>query len=122
MRVLLSIKPEYVEKIFNGDKKYEFRRVIFKDPEVKTIVVYASSPIQQVVGELTIENIIFDQVNSLWQTTCQQAGISEEIFYQYFKDRTFGYAIKIDKTIKYHNPLSIQDCFGITPPQSFVYV
>jgi predicted transcriptional regulator len=122
MRVLLSIKPEYVEKIFNGDKKYEFRRVIFKDPEVNTIVVYASSPIQQVVGELTIKNIIFDQVNSLWQTTKQQAGISEENFFLYFKDREYGYAIKIEKTKKYHNPLSIQNHFGIMPPQSFVYV
>lgn len=122
MRVLLSIKPEYVDKIFSGEKKYEFRRVIFKDPGVKTIIVYASSPIQKVVGELSIEHIIFDRVNSLWQTTSQQAGISEENFYQYFKDRAFGYAIKIERTKKYHSPLSIQDHFGIVPPQSFVYV
>ena len=24
--ILLSIKPEYVERIFNGSKKYEFRK------------------------------------------------------------------------------------------------
>jgi len=122
MRVLLSIKPEYVDKIFSGEKKYEFRRVMFKDPEVKTIIVYATSPVQKVIGELSIDSILFDQVNSLWKTTSQLAGISEENFYQYFKDRTFGYAIKIKKTKKYHKPLSIQGHFGIVPPQSFTYV
>jgi predicted transcriptional regulator len=122
MRVLLSIKPEYVDRIFSGKKMYEFRRVIFRNPEIKTIVVYASSPIQKVVGEITIERIIYDRLNTLWQTTSQQAGISEENFYQYFKDRSFGYAIKIEGTKKYHRPMSIQDHFGIVPPQSFVYV
>jgi predicted transcriptional regulator len=122
MRVLLSIKPEYVDRIFSGEKKYEFRRVIFKDQEVKTIIIYATSPIQKVVGELSIESILFDQVNSLWKTTSQNAGISEENFYQYFKDRAFGYAIKIEKTKKYRYPLSVQGRFGIMPPQSFIYV
>lgn len=30
MEVLLAIKPEFVEKIFSGEKKYEFRKVVFK--------------------------------------------------------------------------------------------
>ncbi len=80
MKVLLSIKPEYVEKIFSGYKQYEFRRVIFKKSLVTTIVVYASSPIQKVVGELTIEFIIFDKLNSLWKITSDQGGISKETF------------------------------------------
>jgi predicted transcriptional regulator len=42
MRVLLSIKPEFAFKILMV-KKYEFRKVVFKNPKVKTVVVYASS-------------------------------------------------------------------------------
>jgi predicted transcriptional regulator len=122
MKVLLSIKPEYVERIFSGAKKYEFRRVIFKNPEITTIIIYATSPIQKVVGEITIERIICDQVNSLWKLTCEDAGISEEGFFRYFGDRSFGYAIKIEKTKKYRQPLSLQDHFGIVPPQSFAYI
>ena len=37
MKVLLSIKPEFAEKIFDGTKLYEFRRSIFKN---KNIVDY----------------------------------------------------------------------------------
>ena len=34
MKVLLSIKPEFADKIFNGTKKYEFRKEIFNGSEV----------------------------------------------------------------------------------------
>lgn len=43
MRVLLSIKPEFVKKIISGEKKYEFRRKIFKR-DVKIVIIYASYP------------------------------------------------------------------------------
>ena len=60
MKVLLSIKPEFAEKIFNGTKKYEFRKSIFKNKDVDTVVVYASSPWQYVIGEFHIDKILND--------------------------------------------------------------
>lgn len=41
---LLSIKPEYVDKIFSGKKGYEHRKAIFKQ-DIKTIVVYSTQPV-----------------------------------------------------------------------------
>ena len=38
MKVLLSIKPEFAEKIFNGTKKYEFRKSIFKNKDVDKVI------------------------------------------------------------------------------------
>ena len=57
MKVLLSIKPEFVEKIFAGTKKYEFRKSLFKKSGVKYVVIYASAPIKRVVGEFEIDDI-----------------------------------------------------------------
>ena len=54
MKVILSIKPEFVEKIINGEKKFEYRRKIFKK-DVEKVLIYASSPIKLVVGELHVE-------------------------------------------------------------------
>lgn len=36
MKVLLSIKPKYANAIFAGTKKFEFRRSIFKNLNIKT--------------------------------------------------------------------------------------
>ncbi len=69
MKVLLSIKPEFANKIFNGSKKFEFRRAIFKNPDIRKIVVYASSPVQKVIGEFEIEHIHRHDLVALWDFT-----------------------------------------------------
>jgi predicted transcriptional regulator len=122
MKVLLSIKPEFANLIFNGTKKFEFRRSIFKNADVTTVVVYASSPMQKVIGEFEIENIINDELDSLWATTQKYAGIEKDYFYQYFVDKVNGYAIKIKNTKIYQQPLSLKDDFNLHPPQSFLYL
>jgi predicted transcriptional regulator len=122
MKVLLSIKPEFAEKIFNGTKKYEFRRSVFKNQNVKTVIVYASSPIQRVIGEFEIDSIINDDLNALWKLTSDYSGISENYFFEYFKKKERGFAIKIKKTKLYDKTLSLKDDFNATPPQSFMYL
>ncbi|MCC7571697.1 hypothetical protein KO465_10350 [Candidatus Micrarchaeota archaeon] len=122
MKVLLSIKPEFAEMIFNGTKKYEFRRTIFKDKNVNIVVVYASSPIQRVIGEFEIDTILNDNLQELWNRTKYYSGISEDYFFEYFNNREHGYAIKIKKTRMYKQKLSLKDDFNMTPPQSFRYM
>ena len=42
MKALLSIKPEFVNEILTGRKKYEYRKRIFKQ-DIEAVVIYASS-------------------------------------------------------------------------------
>lgn len=123
MKVLLSIKPEFAEKIFNGTKKYEFRKSIFKNTSVDKIVVYASAPVQKVIGEFDVEDILVENPSELWLKTKDYSGITREFFDQYFKVKNKGYAIKISKTRRYKSPLNLKDHYGINfPPQSFLYL
>ena len=122
MKVLMSIKPEFAFKIFDGTKKFEFRRAIFKNPDIKKIIVYASSPVQKVIGEFEIDGILILGIEKLWRETRHDSGISKEYFIQYFGGKEHGYAIKIKKTKKYKRPLCLKDDFNTLPPQSFRYV
>ena len=122
MKVLLSIKPEFAEMIFEGTKKFEFRRSVFKNKNVKTVVVYASSPVQRVIGEFEIDTIINQDLHQLWNTTKYFSGISENFFFEYFQNKEKGYAIKIKKTKKYKKALCLKEDFNATPPQSFMYL
>ncbi|MGJ1433938.1 ASCH domain-containing protein [Sphingobacterium spiritivorum] len=122
MKVLLSIKPEFANKIFEGTKKFEFRKSIFKNKNVKTVIVYASSPVQQVIGEFEIEKILNFDLKTLWNLTHDFSGISEDFFYEYFADKDLGYAIKIKKAIKYNKPKNLREEFNLFPPQSFAYL
>ena len=121
MKVVLSIKPEFAHKIFDGSKKFEFRKVIFKNSEVKSVIVYASSPVQKVIGEFEIGQILNDNLDNLWDLTKEFSGITEDYFYEYFSDKEKGFAIQIKQIIKYDNPRCLKADYNLNPPQSFVY-
>jgi len=122
MRVLLSIKPEFAIKIFDGSKRYEYRRTIFKRAEVTTVVVYASHPIKSVIGEFDIGEIIHSEPHELWMKTGDQSGITEDSFLKYFENKEKGYAIKVKKARRYDAPMALRNLMVQWPPQSFTYL
>ena len=122
MKVILSIKPEFAEKIFNGSKKFEFRRRLYKNKDVKVVIVYASAPISKIIGEFEIGSVLHEDLGSLWNSTNEYSGISKEYYLEYFKGKESGYAIAVKKAEKYDQPICIRETFGLTPPQSFAYV
>jgi predicted transcriptional regulator len=123
MDVLLSIRPHFAERIFNGTKKYEYRKTIFSRADVQKVVVYASSPVKKIVGEFQIAEIIWDKPEILWLKTRSSAGLDWDFFLQYFIGKDKGYAISIKYTKRYEVPI---DPWGLlrdfTPPQSFRYI
>jgi predicted transcriptional regulator len=122
MKVLLAIKPEYAYKILNGSKLYEYRRVMFKNVNVKTALVYASKPVGEILGEFEIGEIMFDVPALLWEKTKPHSGITEQNFMNYFSDKAMGYAIKIKRARTYDSPLSLGGLNLRRPPQSFAYI
>lgn len=122
MKVLLSIKPEFAERIFNGSKKYEFRKTIFQNPDIKTIVVYASSPQRQVIGEFDIETVLRESPEKLWRKTKKHSGISKNFFFDYFSEKDIGFAIKVKEARRYEKPRCLRTDYQKSPPQSFCYV
>lgn len=119
--ILLSIKPEFVARIFSGDKKFEFRKVI-PTAQVDKIYIYATRPICAVVGYATVSGIISDNPDILWNKTDKYAGIARDFFDSYFSGRAQAHAYCLDNVIKYNVPRSLSE-FGIhKAPQDFVYI
>lgn len=121
MKVLMSIKPEYVRRIFSGEKKYEFRRRVFKKV-VTAVVVYATSPIGKIYGEFHIVEIIEGTPSSIWQRCWRDAGISKKDFFAYFKGSEKAYALSVGSYTEYHSKPSICSKYHCRPPQSYCYV
>lgn len=122
MKVLLSIKPEFAEKIFNGTKKYEFRKRIFKYSKVDAVVVYVSAPVQRIVGEFSIKSILEGDVDLIWYQTREFSGISDEFYKAYFAGKETAYAIEIGNVVRYSDSRRLSD-YGIScPPQSYMYL
>ena len=119
--ILLSIKPEYTNRILEGSKKFEFRRNIAKR-KVDRILIYSTAPEMKVVAMVEVLGVEQDSPKNLWQKTHANAGISRPKFMDYFANRSVAYAYKLGALQKFDKPKTLAE-FGITAaPQSFVYV
>ena len=119
--ILLSIKPEYVDHIFNGSKKYEFRKHL---PQVKVdkLVVYSTDPVQRVVGEVEVLGSLTMKPTPLWEATKQLAGISRAKYRVYFKGCTAASAFQLGQTWLYEMPKTLEEIGVKSAPQSFIYL
>lgn len=125
--LIFSIKPKHAENIFSGKKTIELRRIkpkdIYKD---SIVIVYVSSPIQELWGIFTVKKVIQESLPDLWLISKKSAKITEKEFQEYFKDRSNGTAIFIKKFLQFQNPVSLENLKkfikNFRPPQSFRYV
>ena len=121
--VLLSIKPTFANAILEGTKLFELRRKIFRNQDVRRIVIYASSPVRRVLGEFSIDSVLAHEPTKLWSLTSRGAGVDREFFDDYFRGRAVGFAVKVGTPKRYARPRQLLEHYGIArPPQSFCYL
>lgn len=120
-QMLLSIKPQYVREILSGKKKYEFRKFRCRD-EIDTIIIYATSPIKEVVGEVALIQIIEGDVEHVWNQTSPYGGVLKEDYQEYYKARDVAIAYQLGEVTRYDKPKKLLD-YGLTyAPQSYAYI
>lgn len=126
-KVILSIKPKYVEKILSGTKTIELRRCIWnlKDilsNNIERIYIYSSSPTKKVVGE--INKFIVNKVPAyiVIKHHLTNLCLTKQEANEYSKGKENMFLIHIHELIIYEKPKELKD-FGITrAPQNFCYV
>ncbi len=120
-KILLSINPEHVENILNGSKKVEYRKVKCRS-DVDKILIYSTSPVKKVVGEVALLEVIEDLPDNVWSLTSQDAGITRSFFDKYYENKSKAFAFKLGKVTKYKKPFSLSDIGISFAPQSFIYL
>lgn len=119
--IVLSIRPSFVDAIWEGRKRFEFRRVMPAN-HVWRVLIYESAPVSLVVGEFIVGGHLKMVVDSMWRYCESKAGISHHDFYQYFKGLRVAQCYFILTYRKYKKPFPITK-FGFTqPPQNFYYI
>ena len=125
-RVLLSIRPEYVDMIFNSDKTVELRKKIPALGKGDELLVYASSPTMALVGAVEVLDVVQDSPSHLWKLVKSQAGVERDFYDAYYRDHDTAYGILLGKTRLFEAALPLQALRaawpGFTPPQSYRYI
>ena len=120
-KALLSINPEYVKKIFDGTKRFEFRKTITKK-SIDSIVIYETYPTMKVVGEAKVKKIIIGEPNDVWEKTKEFSGVDREFFDKYYQNKYNAVVYELTDVVKYNEPKDLS-VYGLKhAPQSFVYL
>lgn len=121
-KILLSIRPFFVEKILNGSKTVEYRKRIPKDASIRQVLVYSSYPVRKVVAEFTVGGYLTGTPDKLWSKTCLIGGIDYVTFKKYFSDKSIGYAYQIKDVKLFPRERTLFE-YGLDyAPQDFCYV
>lgn len=118
---LLSIHPRHAEAILDGDKTVELRRTRLP-ADVSHVVVYATSPIQTVLGWFEVEAVERDRPWRLWEKHGSATGVTRREFRSYFEGASEGTAISVRRVVTLSRPVELADLGSPVPPQSFRYV
>lgn len=120
-QMLLSINPEYVASILQGKKLYEYRKFRCRD-DVDKIIIYATAPQKQVVGEAEIAGIVEDEILAVWHQTKEYSGITYKFFRQYYKGKKRAVAYQLKNLVIYDKPLTLEEIGVSCAPQSYRYI
>jgi predicted transcriptional regulator len=120
MIVFLSIHPEHAKSILDGRKRFEFRRVPPRD--AKRMILYATSPVQRIVGHAEVVAIHEAAPDSLWRRCAGAAGITRDYFMAYFAGREEAFAIEVGRPTRLVHPVEIGFLGDFAVPQSYRYL
>ena len=121
-KILMSIKPIFVEKILSGEKCFEYRKTLPKKDNIDKIIIYSTHPVKKVVGEVTVKNIHILEKEELWNKTKDKGGTTKEFYDLYFKDKDIAVAYELGE-VKIYTPYKELKELGINfVPQSFIYL
>lgn len=118
---LLSINPQHVERILDGTKRFEFRKVRTRR-EITRIVIYSTSPVGLVVGEAEVMEVVEGHPADVWEATQAAAGITREFFDQYYAGRDRAVAYRLGEVFEYSQPKTLAELGVAAAPQSFAYL
>ena len=118
---LLSIHPRHATAILDGRKTVELRRTRLPI-DVSHVVVYATSPMQTIVGWFEVDAIERDRPSRLWNRHGPATGVSRREFRTYFHGAEEGTAISVGRVVVLKSPVELSRVWSSSPPQSFCYL
>jgi predicted transcriptional regulator len=124
-QILMSVKPEFAERIMRRKKTVELRRKFSTRWIGHRINIYASSPVMSLMGEARISGVVVNKPEIIWERFHDQIGCSRSEFDAYVAGTNEIYAIELDDVRPYRDRFPISQISHLlkeqlTPPQSYM--
>jgi predicted transcriptional regulator len=124
--LFLSVRPRYAERILEGTKTVELRRVRPTASQGQRVLIYSSSPTMAVLATTTVERIDWGSVDEVWRRVRRSAGLSRHDYLDYFRGAERASAIWLGSVMAFETPVALRELRErwpwFRPPQSYCFV
>lgn len=124
--ILMSIKPQYVEKILRGEKTVEVRSRKLKINFGARVWIYSTLPKGCIEVTATVKCIEYADPKKVWELYATKIGITKSEFDNYVHNKIKVSAIELTNITKIKQPItlnSIKSCIeDFQPPQFFSHI
>lgn len=122
--MLISIKTKYANQIFEGTKKYEYRRKSIGEKNCnKKIYVYSSEKDKAIIGYIIVDKIIEGNADYVLKNTDNE---NNSDLLAYFEGNDKCYALQIKSTCKFKTPIYLNEIKSedknFVAPQFYRYI
>ena len=124
--LLISLRPQYADLVFEGLKKAELRRRDLSRMEGRDVFVYVTSPVMQLRGGFHVGEVFTGTPDEIWDKVSEEAKVEKSDFDAYYAGTNLACALKITRVWEYENPIGLselRDEFdNFVVPQSWRYL
>ena len=123
--LIISLKPCYADRLFEGLKTVELRRRIASQISDREVFIYVSSPVRTLRGGFRVGRVWEGTPESVWRVVSELSALNRQEFDAYFRGQAVAYALEITNVWEYQRPASLSwlrsrfDDFVV--PQSWRY-
>lgn len=123
--IVISIKPEFANKIFDGSKKIELRKVAPNANPGDLMIVYSTFPEMAIIGICKIQKVIKSTPSDIWKNHADILGIDKSRFLEYYSSTNTAIGIVLECTRRFKAKISLkylkEQFPKFSPPQTFKY-
>ena len=107
--LLISLKPQYADLVFDGLKKAELRRRDLRRMKGRDVFVYVTSPVMQLRGGFHVGEVFTDTPVAIWDKVSKEAMVKKSDFDAYYAGSNLACALKIADEWEYEIPMDLSD-------------
>lgn len=123
--IVVSIKPEFANRIFDGTKKMELRKCSPNVNPEDLLIVYSTSPEMAIIGVCKIKKVIKSTPSEIWENHSDILGIDRERFFQYYSGSDVAVGIILERVKRFKTKIPLKNLKKqfptFSPPQTFKY-
>ena len=124
---LMSIITYYAKQIFNGTKKFEFRKSALKEQDLnKTIYVYSAKDDKAIIGSFEVSKVHQGNLQEILNITGYDKRNDKNEIIDYFKNTKTCYALELNNIKLFSKKLTLSQMRNIYSkvqlPQYFTHI